>query len=189
MDRKSAGGNQDRAGPPRRGRGFTQAGALVGKRIRSVSEKRGIVETRLLTRWEEIAGSELARIARPVKVSYSQGGFGATLTVLTDVARAPEVQMQLPALRERVNACYGYNAISRVRVSQTSASGFAEGAQAFDHDEKPPPAALNADETARLHETVDGVTDAGLRGALELLGRNILLRAKRNSEGKAEPHG
>ena len=108
------------------GKGFVQAGALLTRRVRTASEKRGFAETRLLTQWETICGPEIAGIARPLRVSYSRDGFGATLLVTCDGARAPEVQMQTDAIRQKVNACYGYNAISRVRITQTDSTGFAE---------------------------------------------------------------
>lgn len=161
---------------PRRGRkGFVQAGSLMENRLRKATEKRGFAETRLLTDWPHIAGVALAGIARPVKVSYARDGFGATLTVLTDGAHAPEVQMQLPALRERVNACYGYNAISRIRLTQTASAGFAEDKAAFEHAQpaRPEPPAEKLQE---MNIAVAPIGDEGLRQALEQLGRNVLSR-------------
>ena len=40
--------------------------------------------------------------------------------------------MQKVQLRERVNAVYGYNAIARIRITQTAAAGFSEGQADFD---------------------------------------------------------
>jgi hypothetical protein len=40
------------------------------------------------------------------------------LVILTTGAQAQMLEMQLPQLREKVNACYGYNAISRIRITQ-----------------------------------------------------------------------
>ena len=85
----------------RRSRGFLQTGGLVSKRIRNVTERRGFAETRLLTHWAETVGENMAAIARPVKISYAREGFGATLTVLADGARAPELQMMLPELKAK----------------------------------------------------------------------------------------
>jgi hypothetical protein len=81
--------------------------------------------SRLLTHWAEIAGEDIARVTQPVEVSYGKG-FGATLTLLCPGAHAPMIEMQKERLREKVNACYGYNAISRIRITQTARSGFAE---------------------------------------------------------------
>ena len=156
----------------RRSRGFLQTGGLVSQRIRSASERRGFAETRLLTQWTEIVGQAIAAIARPVKVSYAREGFGATLTVLTDGARAPELQMMLPKLQEKVNACYGYNAISRIRITQTAEHGFAEPAIAFAH--KDTPKELSKPQAAELKSSLAPIGDDSLRRALEKLGNNVL---------------
>ncbi|SNX69592.1 hypothetical protein SAMN05878503_104117 [Cereibacter ovatus] len=166
------------AKPKRRMRGFEAASGLLQDRIRQVGEKRGFAVTRLLTHWPEVAGTDLARITRPVKVGYAaREGLGATLTILVSSAHAPLVQMQLPALKERVNACYGYAAISRILLTQTAPAGFAEGQATFDpapKAEKAPDPAVQA----RAAEAAAGVHDEGLRAALERLTMNFLTRTK-----------
>jgi hypothetical protein len=157
----------------RRSRGFLQTGGLVSKRIRRVGERRGFAETRLLTHWAEIVGQTVATIAQPVKVSYAREGFGATLTVLTDGARAPELQMMLPELKEKVNACYGYSAISRIRITQTGEVGFAEQAAVFTH-KSAAPKVLSASQKAELASSLAPVADDRLRTALENLAKNVL---------------
>ncbi len=158
--------------PDRRKRGFERAASLMHDRIRTAGESRGFAITRLLTHWAEIVGEDTARVARPVKVSYAQGGFGATLTVLTTGAQAPMLQADLPRIRDRVNACYGYNAIARVRITQTSATGLAEASAPYDPAPPAPDPALRR----RAEETAADVADSGLRAALEALGENILSR-------------
>ncbi|OUS07484.1 RNA-binding protein [Rhodobacterales bacterium 52_120_T64] len=159
----------------RRSRGFLQTGGLLSKRIRQVGESRGFAETRLLTHWAEIVGQTMAAIAQPVKVSYAREGFGATLTVLTDGARAPELQMMLPELKEKVNACYGYSAISRIRITQTAEAGFSEQAAAFTH--KPvAPKNLSDSQAAELSVSLAPIGDEKLRAALENLAKNVLTK-------------
>ena len=75
--------------PKRISRGFKQTGGILHQSIRKATEKRGFVETRLLTHWNEIVGEDTAAISRPVKVGYGRHGFGATLTLLTNGANAP----------------------------------------------------------------------------------------------------
>lgn len=163
-------------GPRRRGRGFEPAAGLLRDRIRAAGESRGFAVSKLLTHWPEVVGEETAAIALPVKIGYGREGFGATLTLLTTGAAAPVLQMQLPRIRERVNACYGYNAVSRVIVTQTSPQGFAEGQVAF----TPPArsAAAPVDPGIRhAAEALSGdVNDATLRAALEALGEKVLSR-------------
>lgn len=160
----------------RRGRGFESAAGLLKERIRAAGESRGFAISRLLTHWAEVVGEEIAAIARPVKIGYGREGFGATLTLLTTGAAAPLLQMQLPKVRERVNACYGYNAISRVIVTQTAPSGFAEGQVAFAPARTP--AAAPPDPTLRQEAVClsEAVQDSALRAALEALGEKVLSR-------------
>ncbi len=163
------------AAPTRRMRGFEAASGLLRDRIRTAGEARGFAVTRLLTHWAEIVGEDLARTTQPVKVGYTREGLGATLTILTQGASAPMVEMQKDRIRQRVNACYGYNAISRVMLTQTSGAavmGFAEAATPFEGPRRDPALA------ARAAETAAGVTDPSLREALETLAGHILSRPK-----------
>ena len=168
--------------PPRRSstKGFTRTASLLTGRIRAASESRGFAQSRLLTQWAEIAGPDVATIARPVEIGYGRGGMGATLTLLTTGAHAPMLEMQKEKLRAKVNAVYGYNAIARVRITQTAATGFAEGRVDFAQ-------AGLADDTAptdpairqQAELTASPVGDDGLRDALARLGENILKKSNR----------
>jgi hypothetical protein len=163
--------------PERRMRGFEAASGLLQQRIRAAGEKRGFAVTRLLTQWAEIVGEEAARITRPIKIGYGREGMGATLTLLVSPAHAPMVQMDLPRLKDRVNAAYGYAAISRISLTQTAATGFAEGQAAFTPATKVVKAvdpALQAEARA----VAAPVHDETLRAALEALAQNILTRRK-----------
>ncbi len=159
-------------------RGFEPASGLLRDRIRKAGEQRGFAVTRLLTHWPEIAGPDLARMTRPLKISYSKGGLGGTLVLLTRAAHAPVVQMQLPVLRDRVNACYGYNAISRISLTQTAPTGFAEGQAVFEPAPPAPEPAPDPALAAEARETAEGVRDEDLRRALEALAQNVLNRSR-----------
>lgn len=169
--------------PTRKARGFQAASSLLGSQIRKVGEARGFAVSRLLTHWAEIAGPEIAACARPVKIGYTKGGFGATLTLLTTGAAAPMVQMQLPRLRERVNACYGYNAIARITITQTAPTGFAEGQASFTPAPKPPPQDPDPKVVTTARAVTGDVADEGLRAALERLATNVLSKHER-TQGK-----
>jgi len=154
-----------------RARGFFSASDYVTKTVRKAGSSRGFAESRLLTRWDEIAGAEAAALCRPVRVSYAHREFGATLILWCEGARAPEVEMLTPRLIERVNAAYGYSAVSRIQITQS---------------ERPPeprrrPGApkrrpLTADEERQVEDLVSGVCDPGLKEALRRLGRNLKSR-------------
>ncbi len=158
--------------------GFARASSLMQTRIRAASEARGFAETRLLTHWAEIAGPAVAAIARPVRVSYDKGGMGATLTLLTTGAQAPMLEMQKDQIRDKVNACYGYRAIARVRVTQTAPTGFSEGRIAFEHAPPSPPAAPDPALRTAAAEATRDVANPDLRLALEALAANVLSRSR-----------
>jgi hypothetical protein len=168
-------------------RGFEATAGLIRDRIRAAGASRGFAVTRLLTHWPEIVGADVARVARPVKVGFRRDGLGATLTVLTTGAQAPMLEMQKEVIRERVNACYGYAAISKVLITQTAPSGFAEGQVEFDHAAAPPSPQPDPALTRRAAEAVADVGDDGLRTALENLGRNILARSRVNRYTPQDP--
>lgn len=157
----------------RKSRGFARTSTVLQPSIRKASEGRGFAVTRLLTHWAEVVGEGTAKIATPVGVSYAKSGMGATLTVLTTGAQAPMLEMEKEKIRNKVNACYGYNAIARIKVTQTAPTGFAEGRVAFvsaPEEKKRPDAAMKS----AASDLSKGIKDDGLRGALAALGANVL---------------
>ncbi|MCA8835677.1 MAG: DciA family protein, partial [Proteobacteria bacterium] len=149
-----------------------------------------------LTHWAEIVGADIARIAEPLKLNYPKDGFGADLVVLCVGANAPLVQMQIPDIIERVNSCYGYRAITRVKVTQTRGkhagasvahaamsqsnlppptglvpSGFAEEATPFQHRTKAD--ILRVSKKQDMHRALSNVQNPALKTALESLGESV----------------
>lgn len=167
----------------KRGKGFRAAGALVSSEIRKAGESRGFAVSRVLTHWHEIAGAELAKQTRPVDIRYGRSGIGATLTILTTGAMAPLVQMQSERIRDRVNACYGYSAISQIKITQTAATGFAEGQAIFDGAPPEAPTELNHEMRAKGKTLAGDVKDEGLQGALADLAAQVLTKS-----GKRKGH-
>jgi hypothetical protein len=86
--------------------------------------------------------------------------------------------MQLPKLRDRVNACYGYAAISRISLTQTAPGGFAEGQADFGHAPRAEAPAADPALCREASAAAKGVQDDGLRAALESLTLNFLTRTK-----------
>ena len=160
-------------------KGFARTSTLLRERIRKAGESRGFAVTRVLTHWQEIVGEDIAAICKPVDVKYGRQGMGATLTVLTTGAQAPMLEMQKERIRAKVNGVYGYNAIERVRITQTAATGFAEGQAVFTPKPKQAEAGLSEDIRAEAHDVVAPIADAGLREALERLAGNVLNKTKR----------
>ena len=187
---------------PFKRKGFLQAGSLLEIGLRQSMAKRGFGESRVLTQWAEIVGADIARIAEPLKLNYPKDGFGADLVVLCVGANAPLVQMQIPDIIERVNSCYGYRAITRVKVTQTRGkhaggkhagvsvahaamsqsapsglvpSGFAEEATPFQHRTKAD--ILRVSKKQDMHRALSNVQNPALKTALESLGESVFSKS------------
>jgi hypothetical protein len=106
---------QPDAPPPRRNRseavmhgaGFVGSAALA---------RAGFRDPTLVLRWDDIAGPELARIARPLK--WSEGASGGTLTLKAEPGAALFLQHETRALCERINTYLGRAAVSKLRFVQ-----------------------------------------------------------------------
>ena len=98
--------------PSRRGRAAAVAmdAAILG---RAAFERAGFNDATLVLRWREIAGSEVARVARPLRISPSPSG--TILTLMADPAAAVFLQHETRALCARINAYLGRTAVHRLR--------------------------------------------------------------------------
>jgi hypothetical protein len=146
----------------------------LAKDLRGPAEKRGFADARLLTHWPEIVGEAVAEIALPVKITHGRG-FGGTLVLLTTGGHAPVLEMQKEALVDKVNACFGYRAVSHVHITQTAPTGFAEGQVAFRQARAP----RREPDPAKLAQALSGakeIENDGLREALARLARNVLTK-------------
>jgi hypothetical protein len=74
----------------------------------------GFSDPALVLHWVEIAGAEVARIARPVRFSAKDG----TLTLLAEPAAALFLGHESRALAGRINAYLGRPAVTRVKFIQ-----------------------------------------------------------------------
>jgi hypothetical protein len=161
-------------GKPRRARrGFLHAGGMLEGSLGQAAARRGLGEARLLSGWAEIAGPEAAAICAPQKISRAGRQVGGTLVLSVVPGRGPEVEMLAPRIVERVNACLGWRAVSRLKLSQVMPSGLAEGGAGFDFSGAPGPAGPDPAARTRIAETVAPVADAALRASLERLGLAI----------------
>ena len=101
--------------PPRRNRSEPvgrEAGVIGGAAL----AKAGFRDATLILRWDEIAGPELARIARPLK--WSEGASGGTLTLKAEPGAALFLQHESRALCERINTYLGRAAVTKLRFVQ-----------------------------------------------------------------------
>ncbi|MGN6517718.1 MAG: DUF721 domain-containing protein [Rhizomicrobium sp.] len=99
---------RNRSEPVSRGASDLGAAALA---------RNGFRDPTLVLRWEEIAGPDVARIARPLK--YSEGQSGGTLTLRAEPGASLFLQHETRQLCERINTWLGRAAVTKLRFVQS----------------------------------------------------------------------
>ena len=97
--------------------------------------RRGFAQARLRALWPDIAGLEFAAICAPLKLARARGPAGGLLTLAVDGPHAPQLQLLLPLLRERVNAALGPGTVGRIQLTHVPRFCRAGGAASS----RPPP--------------------------------------------------
>jgi len=106
----------------------------IGKHFSKVAEqayaRHGAAWAGLLSNWQTIIGQPLSDICLPEKISWprQQSGqsetrsrhqkIGGTLVMKVAYGRALEIQHTTPQIIDRINAYYGYQAISQIKIIQ-----------------------------------------------------------------------
>jgi hypothetical protein len=101
--------------PPRRGRADSVA-PDIGRVAMSAFARAGFTDPTLVLRWDEIAGPEVARLARPLR--FSEGPSGGVLTLKAEPGAALFLGHETRALCERINAYLGRPAVAKLKFSQ-----------------------------------------------------------------------
>jgi hypothetical protein len=131
--------------------------------------KQGFAARELVTRWAEIAGPEIAANSEPVKIQWPRPVEGqpqeaATLVLRVEGPMALEIQHASDAILERVNRFFGWSAVGRLALRQAPLSR---------RDRRPASRAPDAQEVAKIAESLSSVEDEQLRAALARLGASI----------------
>ncbi len=155
--------------------GFKKASVLLNKNIQIASESRGFSQSRVLTHWSEIVGEEISSVSIPTKVSYKSDGLGAILTILTSGSSGPVLEMQKQFIKDKINAVYGYNAIHKIKITQSSPITLLrknENSESIISENKK----INVEISPSLEKAVSEIDDKNLRQALEELAINVFTK-------------
>src|SRR3954469_2142620 len=85
--------------------------------------KQGFAARELVTRWAEIAGSEVAAHSQPLKIQWPRPVEGqpqqpATLVLRVEGPMALEIQHASDVILQRVNRFFGWSAVGRLALRQ-----------------------------------------------------------------------
>jgi hypothetical protein len=143
--------------------------ALLGGVFSDAYARRGFATRELVTRWAEIAGSEVAAHSEPIKIQWPRPVEGqpqqsATLVLRVEGPAALEIQHASDVILQRVNRFFGWNAVGRLALRQAPLSRRIPRKATRPPDEA---------EVASVAETLSSIEDDGLRAALARLGASI----------------
>ncbi len=135
---------------------------------REALKKRGFSEYRLIQDWPQIVGAQLAAVSCPQKISFEMNKkTDGVLHVDVLSASALEFQHLQPVIIERIAAYFGYKAIGRMVLHQTSRL---PGAKAVKGAE-PATSAVSIDPHL-LENCTDPELKAQLESLAQALGKN-----------------
>ena len=163
--------------------GFKRASILLKKSIQKASESRGFAQSRVLTHWSEIVGEEISSVSIPTKVSYKTDSLGATLTILTSGSSGPILEMQKEFIRNKINAVYGYNAVHKIKITQSSPvalMGKNDNSETMVSKNRK----INIEISPSLQKSVNEIDDKNLRQALEELAINVFTKLGHSSSSE-----
>ncbi len=141
---------------------------LLGKVVGETFNRQGFASAELVTRWTEIAGTEIAAHSEPIKIQWPRGNEpGArppgTLILRVEGPAAVEVQHLAGVICERVNRFLGWRAIERIALRQAPLRRAAPASAP----------AIDRAEAARIAADLPEIADDDLKQALARLGAAI----------------
>jgi len=142
--------------PPARRSRATPLAAETGPTVQNAFLRAGFTDPTLVLRWNEIAGTETAALAQPLRLS--EGPSGGVLTLKAEPGAAVFLQHESPALCERINAYLGRPAVARLRFVQGALRSHSAPAR-----QRPPAGPVPAADPAKKYQGPEGLREALLR--------------------------
>ena len=145
--------------------GYARAVAEIVPAVGAASFRRfGFVQSSVVSRWAEIVGERYAGVSAPESIRFPPGRReGGTLSLVVESAHAPMMQHVSPAIVERVNRFFGYDAVARLAIRQGAAP------------RRPAtrPAAPAGPVPDALGDSLKAIGDPELKAVLESLARGL----------------
>lgn len=134
--------------------------------------KKGFVEISILTNWDKIVGEELADYSFPQKIDFKreQKNNGILHLQVPSGAFALEIAHREKYILEKINAYFGYNAVSGLKIVQNSSISLRE--KTVDEKSKKVEA-LTEDEKKYIESMAEDIKSSKLKEILIKLGQAI----------------
>lgn len=152
-------------------------GDFLGGLISETARKRGFARTEILTLWADLVGPEIAAGSQPAELKWPRARLGAgsqnggTLHIHADGPTALLITHDTPRILERINQLFGYEAVTKIRVSQR--------ALALRQPVRRRVPIITLEDEVRISKAVAGISDERLRTSLERFGRHVAAKNKK----------
>lgn len=165
----------------KRGKSFgpRSVAEIVGKVLEPVIARRAGMTLDLINAWPEIVGEEFRETTRPEKINWPRRAHEddpfkpAVLIVACENSAALFFQHEQPAILERINVFFGFEAIDRITIVQKAVLN-------SEKKEKISAKPVTDMDEKRLATILDEIDDPVLKETLTKLGRGVLSKhAKR----------
>lgn len=152
---------------------LTALSRMIAPLTKNLFGQKGFVEIDILSNWDKIAGKELADYSFPLKIDFKRGlkNNGVLHLQVPSGAFALEIQHRERFILEKVNAYFGYNAVSSVKIIQNSAL-FLQQAE-FEDVEVPKKNLVTSEEENYIKCLADDIKSSKLKEILIKLGHSI----------------
>ena len=135
---------------------------------------RGMLEMEILSNWQSIVGDNLSRYTLPQKITFQKDSRtdGCLYLLTLGGAFAVEVQQRETQILQSVNTFFGYPAVAKLRIVQTSnPENFLLTKKSTDNVKK---ILVTEEQETYITELTEDVGCSELKEVLQKLGRAIL---------------
>lgn len=138
--------------------------------VKKVLGRNGLVQIELLSRWPEIVGEDLAAYCFPDKIEFkaNQKNNGIIYLTVPAGAFALEIKHREPQILSKVNAYFGYPAVSGLKILQNNEMQF--NVKKSRREKKQRPLLVSEEEQSYIKEISAPVKDTKLKEILIKLG-------------------
>ncbi|MBR1841357.1 MAG: DUF721 domain-containing protein [Alphaproteobacteria bacterium] len=147
--------------------------------IKQLLGTRGLIEIELLLNWKTIVGENVAHFSLPQKITFRKDERTdgcLTISVLSG-AFAMEIKQNETTILEKINAYFGYKAVSKLKILQNAnPADFSVSKKNTDNLKK---CLVSGAEENYITELVKDVENSALRQTLANLGVAVIAQRKK----------
>lgn len=141
--------------------------ALFDDATRDTFRKYGFINTKILSQWSDVVGTEISKICWPEKISFDPGQTrgGVLHLCVSNPAFSLEIQSYQNRIIERIATFFGYQAVSRVKIAVRPKKASEYGNKPIDE--------FKAQKPESTTDSIESVKDEELRNVLKSLYNNL----------------